>query len=330
MNLSTRYLGLQLAHPFIAGASPLSTHLDAIKRLEDAGCAAIVLHSLFEEQITMTQSGRIRHRDPLDAEFASALAVFPKLGQYALQPDEYMNHLRLVKGAVRIPVIASLNGTTTEAWLREALSMQQAGADALELNMYEIVSDPEAQGVAIEMRLRDLVLELKRLLRIPVAVKLAPFFTAFGNVAHQLDRAGADGLVLFNRFYQPDVDIRTLTVSPTLELSRHSELLLRLRWIAVLHQRLKASLAVSGGVETPDDGIKALLVGADAVQMVSAILRHGADYFKKMLEGLDRWMQWHRFAGLDDFRGRLSLRPADDPDAFERAHYIRALQSWKA
>ena len=329
MNLATSYLGLELRHPFIAGASPMSAQLDAIKRLEDAGCAAVVLHSLFEEQITMTESGRIRHRDPLDEEFAATLAVFPAPAEYPFQPDEYMSHLRRVKAAVSIPVIASLNGTTTESWLRQALDIQQAGADALELNMYQVVTDLDAPGIAIETRLRDLVVEVKRLLRIPIAVKLAPFFTAFGNVARRLDEAGADGLVIFNRFYQPDIDIRTMTVSPSLELSRSPELLLRLRWLAILHQRIEASLAVSGGVETPNDGIKSLLAGADAVQMVSAILRHGPAYFKTMREGLERWMEWHHFAGIDDFRGRLSLRHADDPDAFERANYIRVLQSWK-
>jgi dihydroorotate dehydrogenase (fumarate) len=240
-----------------------------------------------------------------------------------------MNHLRRVKDAVAVPVIASLNGTTNETWLREAERIQRAGADALELNIYHIVTDPNAAGVAIEERLRHAVIEVKRLLHIPVAVKLTPFFTAFGNLAHQLDEAGADGLVLFNRFYQPDIDIRTMTATPEVVLSRSSELLLRLRWLAILHGRIKGSLAATGGIETSDDAIKALLAGADAVQMVSAILRHGPAYFRKMRDGLERWMEWHHFDNITGFRGRLGLHDTADPEAHERGDYIRVLHSWK-
>jgi dihydroorotate dehydrogenase (fumarate) len=329
MNLATSYLGLELAHPFIAGASPMSARLDTVKRLEDAGCAAIVLHSLFEEQITMAATGRIHHRDPLDEDFAESLAAFPAPEEYPFGPEEYLHHLRRVKAAVDVPVVASLNGTTPESWARRAIGIQQAGADALELNVYQVLTDLHESAPTVETRMRDLVVELKRVLRIPVAVKLGPFFTAFGSVARQLDEAGADGLVIFNRFYQPDIDIREMAVVPTLELSRSAELLLRLRWLAILHRRIQAHLAVSGGVETPDDGIKALLAGADAVQMVSAILRHGPDYFKMMREGLERWMEWHHFTSIEEFRGRLSLRRIDDPHAYERGHYIRALHSWK-
>jgi dihydroorotate dehydrogenase (fumarate) len=329
MDLSTSYLGLRLAHPYVAGASPLSAHLDTVKRLEDAGCAALVLHSLFEEQITLAESGKIRQRDPLDPQFASMLEAFPSADDYHLSPTEYLEHLRRVNAAVAIPVIASLNGTSLEHWLEYAKPLEQAGADALELNMYEVVTDADVPGLAVERGLHDLVTQMKRYVRIPVAVKLGPFFSAFANVARQLDAAGADGLVLFNRFYQPDIDIRTLSVTPTLELSRSSELLLRLRWIAILHKRIRANLALTGGVETPVDGIKALLAGADAVQLVSAIIRHGPTYFASMCETLGRWMDWHHFARLDDFRGRLSVARMADPSAFERANYIRALHSWK-
>ena len=329
MNLATSYLGLRLAHPFIAGASPMSARLDNVKRLEDGGCAAIVLQSLFEEQITMAQSGRIHHRDPFEEGFAEALAVFPTPSDYLCAPDEYLDHLRRVKAAVAVPVIASLNGMTNESWLLEAARIQQAGADALELNMYQVNTDMHATGVAIEARLRDAVVEVKRLLRIPVAVKLTPFFTAFGNLAYHLDEAGADGLVLFNRFYQPDIDIRTMVAAPSVVLSRSSELLLRVRWLAILHGRIKASLAASGGVEGSDDGIKALLAGADAVQIVSAILRHGPAHFKAMRDGLERWMEWHQFDSIDRFRGRVSLHDSKDPEAFERGNYIRVLHSWK-
>lgn len=329
-DISTTYLGFHLPNPFVVGASPLVDHLDTVRRLEDAGCAAIVMHSLFEEQVTAAQSGRIRHLDPLNKQFATILSYFPERERYALGPDEYLEQLRRIKSSVKVPVVASLNGTTAEAWLTFAQQMQQAGADALELNMYEVVTDPKQSGAAIERGLSQILQELKRALRIPIAVKLSPFFTAFGHVAQELDRAGADGLVLFNRFYQPDLDIQNLTVTPHLELSTSSEVLLRLRWLAILHGRVRASLVVCGGVAHPNDGIKAILAGAHAIQMVSAILRHGPAYLTVMRDGLARWMESHGFPKLDDVRGRLSLANSPDPSAFERANYIRTLSSWSA
>ena len=326
MNLSTKYLGLTLAHPFMVGASPLVDQLDTVKRLEDGGSAAIVMHSLFEEQITMAESGQIRHMDPLDQQFADILSGFPLAEQFTLAPDEYLEQLRRIKAAVKIPVIASLNGTTAESWLRFARKMEQAGADALELNMYEVATDPDQSSAAIETRIRNVVVELKRQVKIPIAVKLSPFFTAFGHLARQLDRAGANGLVLFNRFYQPDIDVREMRAVPRLELSTSSELLVRLRWIAVLHARLRCSLAVTGGVATPTDGIKALLAGARAVQLVSAILRHGPPYFGAMKEGLTQWMESNQLTSLDQVRGRVDGRNGD-ASLFERAHYLRTLQS---
>jgi dihydroorotate dehydrogenase (fumarate) len=330
METATSYLGLRLSHPFIAGASPMSANLDTLRRLEDAGCAAVVMHSLFEEQITATDGGMIRHMDPLDEQFAQGLAYYPALTDYRLAPRDYLEHLRRVKATLDIPVIASLNGTTSESWLRYAQLLEQAGADALEVNLYEVVTDLNVPGVALESTLRELVVDLKDALRIPVAVKLSPFYTAFGNVARQLDRAGADGLVLFNRFYQPDIDVQHMTATPTLELSRNDELRLRLRWLAILHGRVKASLALTGGIETPADGIKAILAGAHAVQLVSAVLRHGPDFFATMRQGLVRWMEWQEVRTLNDMRGRVSLANAADAAAFERANYIRALQSWEA
>jgi len=328
VDTSTTYLGLRLAHPFVAGASPLSSHLDSVKRLEDAGAAAIVMHSLFEEQITMAESGRIRHRDPLDSEFAAALAPFPPAEEYSHSPEQYLQHLRSVKEAVHVPVIASLNGTTRESWLKYAQLMEEAGADALEVNYYEVTTDFEVPGVAVETRIRDIVTELKRRLKIPVAVKLSPFFTAFGNVARQLDAAGADGLVIFNRFYQPDVDVRRISAEPSLELSRGSELLLRLRWLAILHGRVRPSLAATGGIETPNDGLKAILAGAHAVQMVSALLRHGPGFIQTMRDSLGRWMEWQKIPDMDSMRGAVSLLKSPDAAAFERANYIRALHRW--
>lgn len=329
MNLTTKYLGLTLAHPFIAGASPLARDLDHARRLEDGGAAAIVLHSLFEEQITMQATGRIHEMDPDDARFAAQLAAYPPDDAYPLGPDLYLEHLRRVKDAVAIPVIGSLNGVTRQVWLKAAAGIAQAGADAIELNMYEIAADAQDSGAAIETRLRDAVVDLKSIVAVPVAVKLSPFFTAFGHFARQLDKAGADGLVLFNRFYQPDIDLVTLTAAPRVELSTSAELLLRLRWIAALRGRVRASLALTGGVATPDDGIKAILAGADAVQIVSAALRSGPVAFKTMRKGVIRWMKARGFATIDDVRGRVPFAGTNaDGGSLARAAYLRTLQSW--
>lgn len=328
MDTRTSYLGLALEHPFIAGASPFGYHIDTIKRLEDAGCAAIVLHSLFEEQITATEFGHIAHMDLFEEHFRDALAVFPAAHDYPQRPDDYAEHIRRVTQAIDIPLVASLNGRTPESWLKFARVIEQAGADALELNMYQVVAELAVSGAGIEDRLVSAVRELKRLLRIPVAVKLSPFFTSLGNVARQLDEAGADGLVLFNRFYQPDIDIKTLTLVPEAELSTSAELLLRLRWAAILHGRIRPSIAISGGIGDADDGIKALLAGADVVQMVSALLRHGPSHVARMREGLDRWMAWHGKNSLTEVRGALSLQSTSDLGSFERGQYIRALHSW--
>jgi dihydroorotate dehydrogenase (fumarate) len=266
--------------------------------------------------------------DAFEDAFAEPLAYFPLTGDYPFTPDAYAEHVSRVKRAVRIPVIASLNGRTSEGWLRFARVIEEAGADALELNIYEVVTDLTVQSVAIELRLRDVVKELKRILKIPIAVKLAPFFAAFGNVAQQLDQAGADGLVIFNRFYQPDIDIKTMNAVPRVDLSTSAELLLRLRWLAILYGRVRSSLAVTGGVATPNDGIKAILAGADVVQMVSALLRHGPAYVATMRRALEEWMDWNKMARLDQMRGRSSLQETRDRGAFERANYIRTLQSW--
>jgi dihydroorotate dehydrogenase (fumarate) len=328
VQLESSYLGIRLAHPFIAGASPYGYRLDRVKRLEDAGCAAVVLHSLFEEQITRESDGRIGGMGELDEEFADVLGAFPPSSEYPLDPHAYAEHIRRLKAAVAIPVIASLNGRTRQSWLRMAQTLQEAGADALELNMYAVISDLHQSGAHVEAELVAVVEEVKRLVSIPVAVKLSPFFTAFGNVAQRLDAAGADGLVLFNRFYQPDIDIRTMDVSPQVELSSSAELLLRLRWVALLHGRVRASLAVTGGVASPADGIKAVLAGANTVQLVSALLRHGPAYIETMRRGLEDWLRWNHFDSVDAARGRVSFKHHRDPDSFERAQYIRTLHSW--
>lgn len=327
MQTDTSYLGFRLPHPFVAGASPFGYYLDTVKRLEDTGWAAVVLHSLFVEDVVgraaMPTSGETRSVEP--GELSLPLSV---ADPYPQHPDAYAEHLSRVKQAVRIPVFGSLNGTSTESWIQFARIIQQAGADALEMNPYEVVTDLSICGAEVEHRLSGVVIELKRVLAIPVAVKLSPFFTAFGNVAHQLDAAGADALVLFNRFYQPDIDVKTTLASPHVVLSSSDELLLRLRWLAILYGRVRPALAVTGGVVMPEDGIKALLAGADAVQMTSALLRHGTAYVSTMRRGLEQWMEEHGVATLDAMRGLSSLQQTSDPAAFERANYIAALQSW--
>ena len=329
MKLTTSYLGLSLAHPFIAGASPLSGTLDGVRRLEDGGAAAIVLPSLFEEQITLAESSTIHHRDPHDETFAASVAMYPKADDFTLTPDAYLEHLRRSRAASGVPIIASLNGMTTESWVAFAARLQQAGAAALELNIYQVTTELAQSGMELETNIRDVVVELKRTLQIPIAVKLGPFFTAFANLAHRLDVAGADGLVLFNRFYQPDIDIGTQTLEPHLQLSTSAELLLRLRWLAILRGRVRCSLAASGGVLTPVDGVKALLAGADAVQLVSAIVRNGTRHFTAMKESLMTWMEGVSAPNVEAIRGRSSLAAAPDTNLFERAGYIRTLQSWR-
>ena len=323
MQTDTSYVGLRLAHPFIAGASPLGYHLDAIKRLEDAGCAAIVLHSLFEEQIATAASAPL-----FGLNFAAGGVDNVAAIEFPLGPFEYAQHISRAKQAVRIPIIASLNGCTGDAWLRFSNIIEQAGADAMELNLYGLAADLDVPGTVIEWRLVEMVKELKRRIRIPVAVKLTPFYSALGNLAKKLDHAGADALVLFNRFYQSDIDIKTLTVSPQAELSTNAELRLRLRWLATLYGRVRPSLAITGGIAEPQDGIKAILAGADAVQLVSALLRHGPAYVGLMRRGLEQWLEWQEFASVDEMRGACSLQMTEDPAAFERTQYIQTLHSW--
>jgi dihydroorotate dehydrogenase (fumarate) len=330
MTLASSMLGLRIAHPFVAGASPLGRDLDTIRRLEDGGAAAIVLPSLFEEQVTFAVEGRIRHMDPCDQQWSGYLKHFPHLSDYAFALDEYAEHVARARRAVDIPIIGSLNGTTGEVWLTFSRVIEQAGASALELNMYEVVTDLHISGAAIERQLVEVVSELKRYVQIPIAVKLSPFFASLANVAGQLDRAGADGLVMFNRFYQPDIDIATMEPASDVHLSTSDELLLRLRWLAILFGRIRPSLIATGGVAVPEDGIKALLAGANAIQVVSAVLRHGPAYFTTLRKGLELWMEGHGIEDIEQMRGRASLKDVVDPGAFERAHYIKALHKLKA
>jgi dihydroorotate dehydrogenase (fumarate) len=328
MTLTTSYLGLKLAHPFMLGASPLTGHLDNAKRLEDGGCAAIVMHSLFEEQIAQAMSGQIPGLERAMPEIAAGLAHFPRPERFPLGPGEYLEQLRKIKSAVSIPVIGSLNGVGAGGWLTYARMIEQAGADALELNVYYLSTGTRDTSLDIESQIEKLVRSLKGLIHIPIAVKLSPFYTTFASLAARLDAAGADGLVLFNRFYQPDFDVDTLEALPNLHLSTSAELLLRLHWLAILSDSVRASLASTGGVHSVVDGVKALLSGAHAVQMVSAVLQQGPQHFREMEQGLRSWMTRHKHDSIDAFRGRLKLQRGRDPAYVERANYFHVLHSW--
>jgi dihydroorotate dehydrogenase (fumarate) len=327
MNLTTRYLGLTLAHPFMPGASPLVDRIDTVLQLEDAGASAIVMHSLFEEQITRERFG---HEQLIAAspQSAEASSYFPEGGDYALGPDRYLEQLSLIKKRVGVPVIGSLNGTTAEGWLEFARLIERAGADALELNFYHVATDLFEDAWSVERRVVDIVAVLKESITIPIAVKLSPFYSSLPHLAAQLDRIGADGLILFNRFYQPDIDPLTLETVPQLHLSDSSELLLRLRWLAILYGRLHGSLALSGGVHEPVDAVKAIMAGATSVQIVSALLKRGPAYLRQIITGFREWADEHEYESLDQMRGSMSLARCPDPAAFERGNYVRILQSW--
>ena len=328
MNLTTRFLGLDLAHPLMPGASPLVDDLDTVRRLEDAGASAIVMHSLFEEQIVGEHVGSVRHLESHEESFSEARSYFPEADAYRLGPEEYLDRIREIRSVVSLPVIASLNGVTPGGWLRYAKLMEEAGANALELNVYHLATDPAESGAAVEARVVEVVSTVKRAVRIPVAVKLSPFYSSLPSLARALDDAGADGLVLFNRFYQPDIDVEMLETVRALRLSDSGDLLLRLRWLAILHGRVRASLAASGGVHTALDAVKAVMAGAGAVQMVSSLLKNGPRHLATVLRGMSDWMSEHEYESLAQMQGSMSLRRCPDPRAYERANYVHILQSW--
>jgi dihydroorotate dehydrogenase (fumarate) len=330
MDLSTTYLGLKLAHPIMPGASPLATDLDEVRRLEDAGAAAIVMHSLFEEQITMEQAASLAHEDAHAESFAEAMSYFPRPDGYRLGPDDYLTLIQRIKAAVKVPVIASLNGASRGGWLSYARQMQQAGADALELNVYYLPTDPAEDSGRVEDAAVEMVKAVKQHVSIPVAVKLGPFYSSLPHLAARLDGAGADGLVLFNRFYQPDIDIEDLEVRRTLQYSTSAELNLRLRWLAILSGRVRPSLAASGGVHAVSDVVKAVMAGAQAVQTVSALLQKGPGHLRQLRDGLARWLEEHEYDSLGQMCGSMNLAKSPDPKAYERANYIQILQGWKA
>jgi dihydroorotate dehydrogenase (fumarate) len=328
MDLSTTYLGFKLPHPITPGAGPLADDLDSVKRLQDAGAPLIMLRSLFEEQIVGEQLAYARALDMPSESFAEATRFLPDMQDFVLGPDEYLEHVRRVKKATQLPVVASLNGTTLGGWLDFAPKIVDAGADALELNLYDLPTDPGRTAHEIENELVDVVLEVRRLVKKPIAVKLSPFYTSLPNIARQLVGAGADALVLFNRFYQPDIDPEQLEIKPALRLSSSGELNLRLRWIALLYGRIEAELALTGGVHRGIDAVKALQCGANCVQVVSALLMHGPGHLKTIVDELNQWMEENEYAELTPMIGNMSHRRCPDPRQLERANYARILQSW--
>ncbi len=330
MNLTTRYLGLELAHPLMPGASPLVDNLDTVRQLEDAGASAIVMHSLFEEQVLGDEWAEFQHRERFEHSFAEAASFFPRPEDFRLGPDEYLEQIRRIREAVKVPVIASLNGARIGGWIDYARLIEQAGADALELNIHFVPTDPGESGDDVESRTLDVLRLVRSSIELPLAVKLSPFFSSLPHFAARLEALGADGLVLFNRFHQPDIDPEALETEPKLELSSASELGLRLRWLGILRGHLRCSLACSGGAHRGLDVIKAIMAGADAVQCVSALLRLGPGHLGVMLEEARSWMREHEYESVAQMRGSMSLGRCPDPEAYGRATYLKTLQLWRA
>ena len=331
MNLSTRYLGMNLRTPLVPSASPLSENLDNVKRMEDAGAAAVVFHSLFEEHIQSEGQQLHYHLTHGTQSYAEALTYFPDLDELTVGPETYLSEIAAAKDAVAIPVIASLNGSTLGGWTDYAKQIQQAGADALELNIYWIPTDPEVGAGEVEARYVEILEHVKAVISIPVAVKLSPFFSSFAHMARKLVSAGASGLVLFNRFYQPDVDLETLSVSPNILLSTPMAMRLPLRWIAILRGRVDADLAATSGIHRAADVIKLVMAGADVTMLCSVLLRRGIDHIRVIENEIREWLQVHEYDSLEQLKGSMSQRSCPDPDAFERAQYIRGISSsWRA
>lgn len=329
MDLHTTYMGLNLKHPIVASASPLSESVDNIKRMEDAGAAAVVMFSLFEEQLRHDSAALEHLMESGTESFAESISYFPEIDSYHVGPDRYLDILRRASEAVDIPVIGSLNGITSEGWVDCAKQMQQAGAKGIELNIYYIPAGLDVAGRNVEQRYVDVLKAVKAAVSIPVALKLSPFFSAIGEMAKQLDDAGADALVLFNRFYQPDFDLDKLEVAPTLHLSTPDEIRLPLLWIAILRGRIKASLGATRGVHSATEVVKYLMAGADAVMTTSALLKHGIGFLTTLVDELQAWMERKGYVSIEQMKGSMSQQNVADPSAFERANYIKILESYK-
>ena len=328
MDLSTSYLGLKLRTPLVPSASPLSEDLDTIKQMEDAGAAAVVLHSLFEEQLRQDSAELAYNLDHGTYSFAEALTYFPEPEEFRLGPEEYLKHISNAKKAVKIPIIASLNGSSVGGWTKYAKGIQVAGADAIELNIYNIPTDENLTSAQIEQAYLDILKAVKSEVTIPVAVKLSPFFTNFANMAKRLDKAGANGLVLFNRFYQPDIDLETLEVKPNILLSTPMAMRVPLRWIALLYGKLGANLAATSGIHRASDVLKMLMAGADVTMLCSALIRHGVRQLSVVERDLVAWMEEHEYTSVTQLKGSLSQKNCAEPSAFERAQYMKAISQF--
>ena len=329
MDMTSKYLGFTLPHPFVVGACPLTNDADLCKQLEDAGSAMITLTSLFEEELKLDSLATMQAMEVPKDQFAEATSYLPEPEAWTVGPDTYLQRLEKIKKAVSVPVVASINGTSLGGWLDIAEHMQQAGADALELNLYAVSTDMERSAEAIESESAAMVKTLKDKLSIPLTIKLSPFYTSLPYFAKRLDEAGADGLVLFNRFYQPDIDVEELELERTLHLSTSDELLPRLRWLAILFDHVDCSLALTGGLHWPVDAIKAVMCGADICQVVSALLVNGPKYLTKLIEAVEQWLEEHEYESLDQARGSMSVKRSANREVFERANYMHLLRSWE-
>jgi dihydroorotate dehydrogenase (fumarate) len=328
MDLSTKYMGLKLKNPIVPSASPLSRDLATIKLMEEVGAAAVVLESLFEEQIIHEKNEMDHFLTQGTESFAEALSYFPDKDVYNFGPEEYLEHIRKVKKSVSIPVIASLNGVSTGGWTDYARKIQQAGANALELNTYYLATDPNKDGKLIEDNYIDVLKAVKGAVTIPVAMKLSPYFTSMAAMAKRFDQAGADALVMFNRFYQPDIDLETLKVVPNLVLSTSESMRLPLRWVAILHGKVKASIAATTGIHTADDVLKMIMVGADVTMVCAALFQKGVKHISKILTDMKKWMEEHEYESLNQMKGSMSHKAVAEPAAYERANYMKVLKSY--
>jgi len=330
MDLKTKYLGMDLKNPVVHSASPLAEDMNKIRQMEDAGVAAIVMNSLFEEQFKFESQELQHHLTHGTESYAESLTYFPDLNDYVIGPDEYLERVREAKSAVPVPVIGSLNGVTDGGWIDCAKGIEEAGADALELNIYFLTTQLDVTGAKIEENYLDIVKTVKSTISIPVAVKMNPFFSSIANMAKRLDDAGADGLVMFNRFYQPDINLEDLEVRPNVILSTPHAMRLPLRWIAILYGRLKTSLAATSGVHTGEDVLKMIMAGADVTMLCSVLLRDGVGAITKILNDMTRWMETHEYDSIQMMKGSLSHKNCEDPGAFERANYVKALRQFQS
>jgi dihydroorotate dehydrogenase (fumarate) len=328
MKLTTTYLGFKLRTPLVPSASPLSENIDNIKRMEDAGASAIVFHSLFEEQLRRDHHELNYYLDQSTEANAEALTYFPEPAAFKVGPEAYVEHIAKAKAAVDIPIIGSLNGATFGGWLKYARAIEQAGADALEVNIYSVPTDPDVSGEDIEQSYLTILTSLKGQLKIPVAVKLSPYFTNLAQFARRLDRAGANALVLFNRFYQPDIELETLEISPNVLLSTPMAMRLPMRWIAILHGRIGANLAATSGIHRATDALKMLMAGADVTMLCSVLLRRGIGHIGVIEREMLQWLEEHEYESVEQLKGSMSQKNCPDPSAFERAQYMRALSTY--